>query len=165
VPVENGTIGNWTVDVLIKVVRDILENQPTTSLQALKVEELEVVRHILLKDTMEVERDRLHQIGNSGEASFENSWVNYSDDTAPAAYWKDAFGVIHIQGLIKSGTVGQAAFTLPPGYRPDFQHPFGTVSNGAIGRVDVMADGTVVPASPSNNTWVALDGIAFRPIS
>lgn len=158
----NQTIGNWTVDVLIKVVKDILENQPQTDHPYLKVDELEVIETFLTRGRVEFSGQTIHYIGRDGEPAFTNAWVNYAPGSAEAAFWKDATGLVHVQGLIKSGTVGQAAFTLPPGYRPTTQHPFGTVSNGAIGRVDVMADGTVVPASPSNNAWVALDGMTFR---
>lgn len=157
------TIGNWTPDLLIRTIQELMENQPTTSLQSLKVDEMEVVRKLILRDSMSVASHRLQVIGKGGAPGFANSWVNYATTTAPAAFWKDAFGVIHLQGLIKSGTVGSAAFMLPPGFRPDYQHVFGVVSNGAIGRVDVFADGSVVPASPSSNVYVTLDGITLRP--
>ena len=97
--------------------------------------------------------------------SFSNSWVNYGT-WAGAAYCKDVFGFVHLRGLIKSGTVGtpgseSEAFTLPFGYRPATMLLFGTISNGAIGRVDILTDGKVAPLTPSNNTYVALDGITF----
>ena len=48
-----------------------------------------------------------------------NSWVNF--DVAinnSAGYYKDAFGIVHLRGLVKTGTVGLAIFALPVGYRP-----------------------------------------------
>lgn len=93
--------------------------------------------------------------------AFTNSWVNYGSGYTSAAYWKDPFGMVHIEGLIKSGSVGSAAFTLPLGYRPATNLVFGVESNGAHGRLDVNTSGTVVPSSPSNNAWVQLDGINF----
>lgn len=93
--------------------------------------------------------------------AFTNSWVNYGQTWKSAAYWKDPFGIVHLEGLIKSGSVGSAAFTLPLGYRPSADCLFGIISNSAIGRVDVNSSGGVVPLSPSNNTWVQLDGINF----
>lgn len=161
-PVSRETIGNWDPAQLIRFVRDILENQPSTSFQSLKVDQLEVVRQLLLRDELTVTKDnRLHKVGMTGEPSWEHSWAVYSAGTAIPGFWKDALGFVHIQGVIASGTVGQSAFTLPPGYRPDKQYPFPAVSNGAIGRVDVFSDGTVVPASPSSNVWVTLNGITF----
>lgn len=94
--------------------------------------------------------------------TFTNSWVNYGSGFNDAGYYKDALGFVHLKGLIKSGTVGSSAFTLPVGLRPQATELLGTVSNGAVGRVDIATSGTVTPTSPSNNTWVALDGLTFR---
>jgi len=105
-------------------------------------------------------------ITRSGEAwaapTLTNSWVNYGSSYNGAAYRKDAQGYVHLRGLIKSGTVGSAAFTLPAGFRPGggtILHA--TISNSAIGRVDIATTGTVTPASPSSNGWVSLEGITF----
>ena len=65
--------------------------------------------------------------------SFEHSWVNYGGSYGNAAYMKDAFGVVHLRGMIKSGTVGSSAFTLPAGCRPPAQVLAVTISNSAIG--------------------------------
>jgi hypothetical protein len=94
-------------------------------------------------------------------SSFGNSWVNYGAPHGDAAYCKDGHGFVHLRGVIKDGTVGSSAFTLPSDFRPASQILQGAISNGAIGRVDIGTDGTVSPLLPSNNTWVSLDGIAF----
>lgn len=95
-----------------------------------------------------------------------NGWLTYDADPggwSGPGYYKDSAGVVHLRGLIKSGTVGASAFTLPVGYRPaDGNLLIGTISNGAVGRVRVSTDGTVMPESPSSNAWVALDSISFR---
>ena len=51
-----------------------------------------------------------------------NSWVNYGGGLAPARYKKDKFGVVWVQGMIKSGTTtgGTVIFNLPAGYRPAY---------------------------------------------
>lgn len=95
-----------------------------------------------------------------------NSWVTYDADpggwSAPG-YMRDHMGFVHLRGLIKSGTVGAAAFTLPVGYRPTVHDLLiGTISNGAVGRVKVASTGAVTPESPSSNVWVALDGLVFK---
>jgi hypothetical protein len=94
-----------------------------------------------------------------------NSWVNY--DTANgrnAGYYKDGFGIIHLQGLIRSGTSipGTTLFTLPIGYRPTKSCYFPVSSNNAFGSVSVDVSGEVAIQSGSN-TWLSLDGISFRP--
>lgn len=45
-----------------------------------------------------------------------NGWVNLSGYET-MKYWKDDFGVVHIQGLLTLGT-GTYMFKLPVGYRP-----------------------------------------------
>ena len=94
-------------------------------------------------------------------SSFSNSWANYGSGFANAAYMIDGHGTVHLRGMIKSGTVGSSAFTLPSGYRPAATTLCSTISNGAVGRVDVKTDGTVVPSAPSSNAWVSLEGIVF----
>lgn len=93
-----------------------------------------------------------------------NGWVNYDTITFnSAAYRKTPDGKVHLKGLIKAGTLGAAAFTLPAGYRPAGRELFDAISNNAQGRVDIAKEGGVVPVSPSSNTWVSLDNISFFP--
>ena len=91
-------------------------------------------------------------------SSFSNAWVNFGA-TRVARYFKDR-GRVYIEGLIKSGVVGSAAFTLPAGYRPEATISFAVDSNSALGLVYVNSDGTVVPAS-GNNAFFHLYGINF----
>lgn len=95
--------------------------------------------------------------------TMQNGWLNYSDAWAWAGYWKDDNGIVHLQGLIKSGTVGSAAFTLPDGYRPDLRRLYKTLTdNNVLGRVDVLANGEVQPIV-ANPNWISLSGIQFLP--
>lgn len=93
-------------------------------------------------------------------AAFQNSWVNFDGGFTPAAYWFDVDGNVCLQGQIKSGTIGQAAFTLPVGYRPATTRAFSINSNGAFGSLIVNTSGTVVVAVGSN-TLASLDGVCF----
>lgn len=94
--------------------------------------------------------------------TYLNGWTTYDASFAPAGFYKDAFGIVRLRGLIKSGTVPATAFVLPLGYRPQYRVLFSTISSGAVGRVDVSPAGEVYIEAPSTNTWVALDGLAFR---
>ena len=78
------------------------------------------------------------------------------------SYFKDDNGIVHLRGVIDTGTVDTTAFTLPTGYRPPNDERLVTISNNAIGRVNVLSTGAVVPATPSVNTWVSLDGLTFK---
>jgi hypothetical protein len=103
-------------------------------------------------------------------ATYNNGWTSYGQGYAPAGYWKSPDGVVHLRGLVMGGGVGGgganrldsdlAIFTLPSGYRPDKGLVIPVISNGAIGRLDISTDGTVV-ATSGNNTWLSLDGISF----
>lgn len=89
-----------------------------------------------------------------------NSWVNFASGYSTCQYYKDGFGIVHLKGMIKSGTIGATAFTLPTGYRPTEHMYFGTSSAGAFGSLAVYSDGPVVPDKGSN-IWFSLDGVTF----
>jgi hypothetical protein len=65
--------------------------------------------------------EAVHLVGAAGEPSFSAGASNYPD-TPPAHYrkagfYKDKEGVVHLQGIVVSGTSG-FVFNLPAGYRP-----------------------------------------------
>jgi hypothetical protein len=93
--------------------------------------------------------------------SYLNSWAHHASGREPQ-YAIDTLGFVHLRGLIKDGTVGSDAFTLPTGYRPAERERFAIVADSAFGRLDVLDTGGVRPLSPSSNTWVSLDGIIFE---
>lgn len=93
--------------------------------------------------------------------TFTNSWTNYGGDYAPAGYYKDKDRVF-LQGLIKGGTVGASAFTLPTGYRPSKRKIFTVNSSNSFGRVDILSNGNVFIDGMCSNAYVSLEGISFR---
>ena len=97
-----------------------------------------------------------HEIGAASEPAFQNSWVNFGAGEATAAFRKLPSGLVVLKGLIKSGTVGAAAFTLPIGYRPALTMHFAASSNGAFGDAIVLATGVLRPQTGSN-VWFALN--------
>lgn len=117
----------------------------------------------------DVDESQWVNIGAVGAPAFQNSWTNYGTNVwVGAGYYKDAWGWVHLRGLIKSGTSAAAAFTLPAGYRPPSTGGhliFVTAGNGTkIGaRVDVYTDGSVAPVLLTNgsNSWVSLSGVSF----
>jgi hypothetical protein len=105
-----------------------------------------------------------HVVGSGSSPAFANSWVQ--DGTRRSArFWRDPWGVVHLEGSVKSGTVNTGAtgviFTLPEAYRPEAELRFAVASNGAYGECRVGADGTV-KAAVGNNTIFSLDGISYR---
>ncbi len=97
--------------------------------------------------------------------TFFNSWVNVGGGEGVAAYYSKG-GVTHLQGNIKSGTVGNTAFQLPARYCPAVTRYFPVFASGnTTGYVAVgAASGPTCPVlvqPGTNNAFVSLDGIAF----
>jgi hypothetical protein len=100
------------------------------------------------------------EVGATGQPAYEGTWVAF--DSRGAHFYKDAAGRVHLEGVIKLGTIGTTAFTLPEGYRPRLgTRIFVVDSNTAFGRVTIDTAGQVVPVT-GNNAYVVLDGISFR---
>lgn len=95
------------------------------------------------------------------DATYLNSWVDYGATHNKAGYYKTLDSVVRLQGVVKSGTIGQPIFTLPTGYRPAKTLLFTVPSNGAFGVLEIQTDGDVI-ATTGNNTYVSLEGIQFR---
>jgi len=159
--VSGGKIGDWDVTTLIKFVQDQQRNTPVLEYSQIAVDDLFVLGNLTLADKITFTKNvNFNIVGiTAGAAPFANSWVNFGAPYHNAAYWLDPFGFVHMRGVIKSGTVGSAAFVLPPGFRPPGEIPHIVLSNGTTGRVDIQTDGSVIPKSPSSNLSVSLDDI------
>jgi hypothetical protein len=107
-----------------------------------------------------------HYVGAAGEPAFEHSWVNYS--AIGAGFTNARFccrdGVVFIEGLVKSGTLGSNAaasiFTLPAGYRPDATTDallFAVSANVGAARLDVNGAGAIYCQTPSANGFLAIN--------
>lgn len=103
---------------------------------------------------------------------FENSWEDYDTETFPGAQFeRAATGRVHIEGLVKSGTVSNVPasgtiFVLPEGFRPSSTLIFPQVSSNAgiteVSECRITPDGEVY-AHEGSNTWFNLTGISFVP--
>jgi hypothetical protein len=128
-----------------------------------------------------------HEVGAAGEPSFLGGSSNYGTigglgQGETAGFYKDREGVVHLKGLIKTGTSGTLAgalFQLPAGYRPGtqkilFETVFCSASGGScstsssttlliigpgVSSGGIALDGYLV-ASPG--VVVSLDGLTFR---
>lgn len=92
--------------------------------------------------------------------TFTNSWVDFGSVYQTAGYTRDQRNFVLLRGLVKSGTVNTAMFTLPAGYRPTNRRIFVTITDTGIGRLDVQSDGTVTLISGGNG-FTSLENIAF----
>lgn len=98
-------------------------------------------------------------------ATLENGWVSYGTSWYGASYYKDIDGFVHLRGLIKSGTLGATALTLPVGYRTGLGstnniHSAG-VANNAFAYAYIQGSGAVI--LHGSNVWWELGSITpFR---
>lgn len=104
-----------------------------------------------------------HVVGDVGEPAFENGWVNYGGGWTTAAFFKDAYGIVHLKGLVKNGTADTVIFTLPVGYRPSETMHLPTVSNETANdsTLNIVPDGTVKQRT-GGQSYFSLDHITFR---
>lgn len=92
-----------------------------------------------------------------------NSWVNYGGGYNSAGYFRDKNGIVHLQGLVKSGTAANAIiFILPAGYRPSAHELQTSFSAAGACRIDIDANGNIWAFTNGSTSWLSLDGITFR---
>jgi hypothetical protein len=91
-------------------------------------------------------------------ATLSNSWVSFT----PITYYQDLNGIVHVDGITTSGTVGTTLFTLPSKYFPSKFEKFIVASSGTYGVITINTDGTVAIES-GNNSLISLSGISFMP--
>lgn len=91
-----------------------------------------------------------------------NSWAAFSTATFHTArFLKDQNGAVWIEGMVKSGTIGNnPIFILPPGFRPSRVLTFPVRSNNLYGHVEVWPNGEIRPVS-GNTASFGLDTIHF----
>ncbi|RKG99197.1 fibronectin type III domain-containing protein [Corallococcus carmarthensis] len=89
-----------------------------------------------------------------------SGWVSIGAPRGPT-YYKNSAGDVVLGGGLKSGTMGSAAFVLPPGYRPLNEQRLPVDCGALYGRVRITSDGAVTPISGSTSEF-NLDGVRFR---
>jgi hypothetical protein len=128
--------------------------------------------------------EALRTVGEAGQPGFNSnafcSWGNLAGDHAQASFYKDPWGTVHVQGLVKA-TDGLPAgcepdiffedrliFTLPEGYRPARRSVYMVLTNEQIARLNIdpggeVSVGNATPNINANvNAWVSIQGLTFR---
>lgn len=93
-----------------------------------------------------------------------NGWVDF-DAVSHKPYYRKVGNRIVFRGLIKSGTVGSSAFTMPAGSRPVVgtgyaESIYASASNNAFGQVVAHTNGNIIPTI-GNNAWVSLATVSY----
>jgi hypothetical protein len=103
----------------------------------------------------------IHVVGEPGEPNLEHGCVNVNAPKwGKAGFYKDGFGIVHLLGALSNCTATEAAFTLPPGFRPsvgNFMVVGSTELNAAL--LGVLPNGEVQPYGTETPD---LYGITFR---
>jgi hypothetical protein len=73
--------------------------------------------------------------------TLSNGWTNYGSGYASARYKREN-GVVYVEGLVKTGTVGAGGlWTMPVGYRPDSTILFTNASSGGLAGLRLFSSG------------------------
>jgi hypothetical protein len=139
------------------------------------------------ESTLNLAAEPWHEVGAAGEPPFNPgvdfcSWKNFHPGHNSAAFLRDRFGFVHLKGLVDAEHPGAGCslndaldtwiFRLPDGYRPARRELHVTLTNSALGRINI--DGPVTdrgagavsidpPTTFANaQEWISLDGISFR---
>jgi hypothetical protein len=95
-------------------------------------------------------------------SAFLSNWTNYGAGTSTCAYYKDAFGIVHVKGTVTGGTVGTSVFNFPVGFRPVENAYFATQSASAYALVAVIAANGDLIMSAGATGGVSLEAVQFR---
>lgn len=95
-----------------------------------------------------------------------NGWTNQVPAAyAPAGYFKDEFGIVHLRGYLTEG-VSSVIFQLPVGYRPPTWLVTGVATNWYGGNNTLSIENGLVKVRPNGSnvypTSVHLGNISFR---
>jgi hypothetical protein len=107
------------------------------------------------------------QLISSASIGFTNSWDSAGSPYANAGFYKDPFGRVWFAGAIDSGASGNAAFTLPVGFRPKGTILVPVVTLGTSPsnpHLVITSAGVVTPTGVGTTPIVSLESISFRAI-
>jgi hypothetical protein len=108
--------------------------------------------------------EAIRLVGTPGNPAFEGTFAN-SNQGASAGFFKDQFGIVHLQGDLNPPNFSTTIFTLPPGYRPDQNGATGPQfivrADGAAGVIDVRSSGEVRALQSYDNS-LSINGVTFR---
>jgi hypothetical protein len=136
----------------------------TSATNATKADDANALGGIAPGGYVQTPTEATRLVGTPGNPPFEASYTN-SGQGVPAGFFKDQFGIVHLQGDVNPPGSASTIFTLPPGYRPTHGGTTGPVflvpADTSTGVIDVRSDGRVRVLSSFNNN-VSINGVTFR---
>jgi hypothetical protein len=111
--------------------------------------------------------EAVHLVGTPGNPPFGPGFSNLGQGFAPVGFYKDQFGIVHLQGVAAGPATG-TVFALPDKYRPAsvrYQNVgTGTPSSSGspyVGRMSIDAAGNVTMFDGGGG-FLSLEDIEFR---
>ena len=80
----------------------------------------------------------------------------------PWAVWRDAAGIVHMEGECTAGVDANPIYTLPALYWPPSRRSFPCLSNGVLAWIGIDSDGTIDSHGAVNGTWFSFNAIHYR---
>ncbi len=105
------------------------------------------------------------------DLALTGGWIGYSSGYGTPAFYKDAEGMVHLEGALQCTTPNTgcgAVASLPAGYRPNHDLEFPIVAGGpTLGLLTVLPDGRIYvtdpsPGSSNSEAFASLEGATFR---
>ena len=99
--------------------------------------------------------------------TLQNGWTNYGNGYAPASYYTDSAGDIHLSGMIGGGSIAPGTVLFSTGTAWDYGTIYQVACSGTASttlRLDLQPNGNVVINGNNagvNNAWLSLDGIVI----
>jgi hypothetical protein len=103
-----------------------------------------------------------HEVDQPGQPQFMNDWSNFGSDTATAAFYKDAQGVVHLKGTLTGSNDATAVFFLPTGFRPSQIWEYPSLGVSASASIGVFPNGEVRAVCNVSGCNPTINGITFR---
>lgn len=102
--------------------------------------------------------------GRWTQLPLQNAWTQYDTSSiynggfCYPSYWMDPYGICHVRGLIKAGTIAQGTVIgqLPQEMAPGGKRGFTTLSNGGSALFNITSQGQIVTDQIPSNAWVGL---------
>lgn len=102
--------------------------------------------------------EAIQLVGGTGEPAFRNRWKNYGGAWSHAGFWKDASGVVHLQGTLTGRSADKVAFQLPAGYRPAADLFTLAASGNHASSIEILTNGEILIVGAGS---IGLDGLTF----
>lgn len=95
------------------------------------------------------------------EPTLLNGWSNSGGANATLKYYKDIFGVVRVEGVVKGGE-SSVLFVLPVGYR-GYSNRYPIIANNDVEYLNITSTGAVILKTfDAANYYIS---ISFREVS